>query len=313
MQPMMAMDTPGRWPVRTRMDSVTSCRSKSVRPHEGQLTYSVLVLRMRLPCSMPKEVVRRKSTSSPGFSMHTPSPRPSTSMQPSSEPPRMTTSSRSSSAENTLWWMTGISHSASARPSNTRREACMRLRPEASSTSSMAKSAAEPFRAARSSLLSEPSMVTAKRAAPAGRGMAPPVLRATKSLSANSATVLSMGVASSAAAGATTCTPTSTRRRSALRPASSSAGGSSRMKMLSEVAMSLKGMPTTSLVPSLRYSISGFLRSARVMADSTEPSRCSRLRKSTLSPSLCSGRVPVRRTNSAKLRRVSGKSCTPMF
>ena len=50
MQPMTAMDTPGRCPVRWRICSVTSCRSNSVRPHDGHDTYSVLVLRMRDPC-----------------------------------------------------------------------------------------------------------------------------------------------------------------------------------------------------------------------------------------------------------------------
>lgn len=41
--PMTAIETPGRWPVLVRIWSVTSCRSKSVRPQLGQLTYSVLV------------------------------------------------------------------------------------------------------------------------------------------------------------------------------------------------------------------------------------------------------------------------------
>mmetsp|Transcript_36557 Transcript_36557/g.65417 ORF Transcript_36557/g.65417 Transcript_36557/m.65417 type:complete len:274 (+) Transcript_36557:384-1205(+) len=273
MQPMMAMETPGRWPVRTRIDSVTSCRSKRVRPQEGQLTYSVLVLRMRLPCSMPKEVVRRKSRSSPAFSMHTPSPRPSTSMQPSSDPPRMTISSRSTVVGNTLWWITEMSQSARARPSNTRRDACIRLSPEASSTSSMANTAAEPLRAASASLLSVPSMVTANRAAPSGSAISPPFFFATKSLRGTSATAFSSGFASRAATGASTWTPTSARRRSALRPSSSLVGGTSRMNMVSEVAMSLNGMPTTSLAPSLRYINSGCFRSCRLIAEITEPSR----------------------------------------
>lgn len=49
--PMMATETPGKWPVRLRICSVTSCRSNSVRPQLGQLTYSVLVFRMRQPCT----------------------------------------------------------------------------------------------------------------------------------------------------------------------------------------------------------------------------------------------------------------------
>jgi hypothetical protein len=38
MQPMMAIATPGRWPVRSEICAVTSCRSKRVRPHEGHDT-----------------------------------------------------------------------------------------------------------------------------------------------------------------------------------------------------------------------------------------------------------------------------------
>ena len=60
MQPMIAIATPGRWPVRSEICAVTSCRSKSVRPHEGHETNSVLVERMREPCSRPKDVVRSR-------------------------------------------------------------------------------------------------------------------------------------------------------------------------------------------------------------------------------------------------------------
>lgn len=44
---------PGRWPVRWRICSVTSCRSNRVRPQEGQLTYSVLMFLIREPCRRP--------------------------------------------------------------------------------------------------------------------------------------------------------------------------------------------------------------------------------------------------------------------
>ena len=40
---------PGRCPVSWRISSVTTCRSKRVRPQEGQLTYSVFVLRILEP------------------------------------------------------------------------------------------------------------------------------------------------------------------------------------------------------------------------------------------------------------------------
>jgi len=48
---------PGRWPVCVRICSVTSCRSNSVRPHDGQLTYSVFVFRILEPCAMHTTVV----------------------------------------------------------------------------------------------------------------------------------------------------------------------------------------------------------------------------------------------------------------
>lgn len=51
------------------------------------------------------------------------------------------------------------------------------------------------------------------------------------------------------------------RRDRAWRAGKSSAGGTSRRKMESLVARSLKGMPTASLHPSARYSRSGFARS----------------------------------------------------
>ena len=50
-------------------------------------------------------------------------------------------------------------------------------------------------------------------------------------------------------------------RLSARRASLSSAGGMSRRNRLSEVARSLKGMPTASLHPSARYMSSGCLRS----------------------------------------------------
>ena len=59
MHPMIAMLTPGRWPVFCWIWLVTSWRSKRVRPQDGHEMYSVLVERMRLPWSMPKAVRRR--------------------------------------------------------------------------------------------------------------------------------------------------------------------------------------------------------------------------------------------------------------
>ena len=65
-----------------------------MRPQLGQLTYSVLVLRMREPWSRPKLVVRRKARSAEGHSTRTPSPKPSHSRAPISVPVVITISSR---------------------------------------------------------------------------------------------------------------------------------------------------------------------------------------------------------------------------
>mmetsp|Transcript_3072 Transcript_3072/g.9368 ORF Transcript_3072/g.9368 Transcript_3072/m.9368 type:complete len:237 (+) Transcript_3072:607-1317(+) len=134
MQPMMAMVTPGRWPVRWEMVSVTSCRSKSVRPQLGQLTNSVLTLRMREPWSSPKLAVRRNSGSK-GASTRTPSPRPSTKRDPPSKPRRRTKRSLRSTAtfggladvaSYASLWITGSLDPWLFRRWNTRRVACNR-------------------------------------------------------------------------------------------------------------------------------------------------------------------------------------------
>mmetsp|Transcript_38199 Transcript_38199/g.83083 ORF Transcript_38199/g.83083 Transcript_38199/m.83083 type:complete len:230 (-) Transcript_38199:1341-2030(-) len=224
------------------MLAVTSWRSKSVRPQEGHETKSVLVLRMREPCSMPKEVLRRKFTSLSGLSSITPSPSPSTSSAPATDPPWITTWSLSSSAVNTRWWITGMLHSCFLRMSKTRREACTRLLMCMLSSSF---TASDPLRTASSASLSVPSAVTATRCAPSGSSTFPPA--AANSLRETTATELGRGLAWRAAMGASTPTLTSCRRFSVRRASASSAGGTSRRKMESEVAMSLKGMPTTSL------------------------------------------------------------------
>ena len=40
MHPMTAMVTPGKWPVASVIAAVVSCKSKSVRPHDGHETNS---------------------------------------------------------------------------------------------------------------------------------------------------------------------------------------------------------------------------------------------------------------------------------
>jgi hypothetical protein len=59
MHPITATVTPGRCPVASWILRLVLCRSKSVRPHEGQLTNSVFVFLMRQPCRSEKLAVLR--------------------------------------------------------------------------------------------------------------------------------------------------------------------------------------------------------------------------------------------------------------
>mmetsp|Transcript_2917 Transcript_2917/g.7325 ORF Transcript_2917/g.7325 Transcript_2917/m.7325 type:complete len:272 (-) Transcript_2917:1213-2028(-) len=271
MQPMMAMVTPGRWPVRSEICAVTSCRSKRVRPHEGHETNSVLMERMREPCSRPKEVVRTrvasKSASASG-STRMPLPRPS-----QSRPPACVPSCSASSAESEggawKWWMTGLSMPCLAKTVKTRRDAWMRERLGGGSSSRKACSML--LSATSSSSDSSPRTVITRRAAPSGSGAA-------ASARSTSATAPSMGAAARAAAGTMTCTATSARRLSVWRALASSSAGGSRSSSESLVEMSLKGRPTTVLQPRSEYSCWSFCRSATVTVEMTEPSRLSRPR-----------------------------------
>eukprot|EP01018_Ginkgo_biloba_P037245 Gb_17350 [translate_table: standard] len=93
MQPIMAIETPGKCAVFSLISALISCRSNRVRPQDGHETYSVLVFRILHPCSKPNDVLRRKSKSWSAASNNSPSPRPSTSMAPTSLPAVMTKSS----------------------------------------------------------------------------------------------------------------------------------------------------------------------------------------------------------------------------
>mmetsp|Transcript_34306 Transcript_34306/g.96688 ORF Transcript_34306/g.96688 Transcript_34306/m.96688 type:complete len:271 (+) Transcript_34306:432-1244(+) len=269
MHPITAMETPGRWPVLAVIWAVTSCRSNSVRPQLGHDTYSVLVLRMRLPCSMANDVLRRNSRSAPSHSSITPSPRPSTSSAPPSVPPPMTSSSSPVPGANTRWWMTGTEQPAAARPSKTRREACTRLR---GPVCRMAHTGCSASRPARSSAVSLPSRATASRSHPSGRA-APARAWARGTM----ATAPCTGWAWRSARGAMTHTSASCRRLRASRPASSEAGGTPRSTTESLVAMSLKGMPTASLHPRSLNSSSPRESSSPFTTLKTVPSRCSAL------------------------------------
>mmetsp|Transcript_13491 Transcript_13491/g.18494 ORF Transcript_13491/g.18494 Transcript_13491/m.18494 type:complete len:231 (+) Transcript_13491:416-1108(+) len=226
--------------------AVTSWRSKSVRPHEGQDTYSVLVLRMREPCSMPKEVVLVKDSgcTSGWPSMSTPSPSPSTSRAPAQEPPPITNASVSSEAEKTRWWITGMLMSWRARVLKTLREACTRF---CCGVSSRSITASDSFNVRSSSSDSAPVAERAKRWHPSGRDTLDPW--AAKSLRATTATAPARGLACRAARGASKPTFTSRSLLRHRRAAASSVGGNSRSRIESEVAMSLKGIPTISLHP----------------------------------------------------------------
>mmetsp|Transcript_5782 Transcript_5782/g.18831 ORF Transcript_5782/g.18831 Transcript_5782/m.18831 type:complete len:243 (+) Transcript_5782:461-1189(+) len=133
MQPMMAMVTPGRWPVAREIFSVTSWRSKRVLPQDGQETNSVLTFRIRDPCRRPKDADRRKSTSK-GASTRTPSPRPSTKSEPPSMPIRRMNRSFRRTPDGDLadcasydsLWITGTGDSWDLSKWNTRRVACNR-------------------------------------------------------------------------------------------------------------------------------------------------------------------------------------------
>mmetsp|Transcript_9005 Transcript_9005/g.26903 ORF Transcript_9005/g.26903 Transcript_9005/m.26903 type:complete len:362 (-) Transcript_9005:700-1785(-) len=95
MQPITAMRTPGRCPVRCWMRAVVCCRSKSVRPQDGQLMNSVLETRMRAACKRLKDDSRNASAPKAPASQSNPSPRPSTNRLPNSAAPRTTAPSSS--------------------------------------------------------------------------------------------------------------------------------------------------------------------------------------------------------------------------
>mmetsp|Transcript_105233 Transcript_105233/g.297816 ORF Transcript_105233/g.297816 Transcript_105233/m.297816 type:complete len:357 (-) Transcript_105233:26-1096(-) len=95
MHPMTAMRTPGRCPVRAWILAVVSCRSKRVRPHEGQLMYSVFVTLILEACRRLNDDSRSASGSMPPASQSKPSPRPSMKRLPNSAEASMMTSSSS--------------------------------------------------------------------------------------------------------------------------------------------------------------------------------------------------------------------------
>mmetsp|Transcript_12345 Transcript_12345/g.31180 ORF Transcript_12345/g.31180 Transcript_12345/m.31180 type:complete len:295 (-) Transcript_12345:1263-2147(-) len=244
MQPITAMATPGRWPVRAAISAVTVCRSKSVRPQDGHETNSVLVLRMREPCSSAKESGRR-STCVLGAETMTPSPSPSTSSAPIWIPTLMVSASPLSVSK-TEARMAGVWHSERASSSKTRRLPCTRESGAAISRISMAASTPASERTAASD--SVPSMRTAMRSAPCGSAILPPA--ATTSTRSTIATAPARGAASRAARLARMPMPAVCSRLIVVLASSSSSAGSSSSTMESTVAMSLKGKPTAILQPS---------------------------------------------------------------
>ena len=80
---MIPILIPFKWLVRFRTNAVVSCRSKSVRPHDGQEIYSVLLMRVRDACRIPNAVwFTCSSDPQPSAARKTPSPNPSMSKAP---------------------------------------------------------------------------------------------------------------------------------------------------------------------------------------------------------------------------------------
>mmetsp|Transcript_8928 Transcript_8928/g.25948 ORF Transcript_8928/g.25948 Transcript_8928/m.25948 type:complete len:250 (-) Transcript_8928:1203-1952(-) len=246
MQPMTAMDTPGRWPVLAAISAVTVCRSKSVRPQEGQETNSVLTLRMREPWRSAKERGRSSARVTTLEEIITPSPRPSTSREPSCMPTSMVRWSWSGTSLKSPTRMMGWSEPLRTSISKTRRDACTREVPGAASRRTITASTSLALRSASSD--SVPSMRRARRRAPSGSlGVSKPA--AAMSARFMMATAPGTGAASRALASAMTPIPAVCRRRSTTRESSSSTGGTSSRTTESMVAISLKGKPTAILAP----------------------------------------------------------------
>mmetsp|Transcript_14679 Transcript_14679/g.35001 ORF Transcript_14679/g.35001 Transcript_14679/m.35001 type:complete len:204 (-) Transcript_14679:1493-2104(-) len=123
-------------------------------------------------------------------------------------------------------------------------------------------------------------------------------------------TASASGFALSSAMGARMPTFTSCSRLSASLLPASSVSGRRRMKIESLVAMSLKGIPTTSLHPSCAYSLSGCCRSSSVTALRTDPSRLRRPRTSHVSDGSWEGRSTSLLEKVWKSRVVSSNSGT---
>mmetsp|Transcript_15939 Transcript_15939/g.64275 ORF Transcript_15939/g.64275 Transcript_15939/m.64275 type:complete len:390 (+) Transcript_15939:646-1815(+) len=310
MQPMMAIVTPGRWPVRCEIVSVTSCRSNNVRPHEGHDTNSVLTLRMREPCRSPKEAVRKKSTSK-GASTRTPSPRPSTRSEPPSTPSRrMKRSLRSGLLPGALadcasyesLCRTGTDDVAALARWSSRREAWSLERSAVgTSTTTKATSSLEKS-ASSSSSASSPRSVTAR-----GASAAAPAASRNAAAEGSRTTVVGTGRWSSSrpersARSTTTPRPACESResvRSCGLPKAASVPGLRYTE--SEVATSRNGMPTAVWQPSARYSACSSAKSDAPSAVTTEPSRW---RADTVSPSLTDLGISTSRFRSSATGRV---------
>mmetsp|Transcript_10569 Transcript_10569/g.19339 ORF Transcript_10569/g.19339 Transcript_10569/m.19339 type:complete len:273 (-) Transcript_10569:1109-1927(-) len=266
MHPITAMATPGRCPVFWRIFSDTSWRLKRVLPQLGQETYSVLVLRMRLPWRSPKAVERRNSTSSWGAEMDTPSPSPSTRQPPTLAPVLITSSSRDVPAANSITCTTGSVTSLVLRNSNSRRARWRRLLGSLTlRRMTMGFRVRSTF---RSLSVSVPSISIAYRTMPWGSSTCCCCFLAANSRRENLA--IRPGITSppcleddnNSLAGTMACKPMSWRRLSARRPALSAIPGALSRRMASLVATSLNGIPTASFAPRRLYVTSGSLVSS---------------------------------------------------
>mmetsp|Transcript_2754 Transcript_2754/g.3996 ORF Transcript_2754/g.3996 Transcript_2754/m.3996 type:complete len:205 (+) Transcript_2754:360-974(+) len=202
---------------------------------------------MRHPCNKEKDVLRRNSTLNgpargTAGSTRIPSPLPSVKRDPTLVP-ICKANSLLSSVSVLKWWITGVEISSALRISNTLLEPYREEISGSGHNKTMAGSRFFTFLIASSS--SVPSTVTANRIAPSGNS---PFL-AIASSRVMRATALGIGSFSNSLAGTITPMETSMRRRRAVLAAVSDDGGTVRRRIESDVAISLKGIPTAVLQP----------------------------------------------------------------
>mmetsp|Transcript_13250 Transcript_13250/g.28004 ORF Transcript_13250/g.28004 Transcript_13250/m.28004 type:complete len:255 (-) Transcript_13250:676-1440(-) len=187
----------------------------------------------------------------------------------------------------------------------------MRLLSCATRSSSTTGARAHSAMDARSAADSSPSSNRAKSLMPSGSTAARSLPAALYSAMVTMATAPLMAFFLSSATGAKSPTSPSCSRLIAIIVAASEASGSSFRMIESEVAMSLKGRPSTNFAPKSAYSLSGFAKAWRSTTLSTLPSLCSALLTSYgLDSSSAAGSTPLRFSNDLKSLSVSWKGAS---